>query len=202
MAPIDDSGLATFFAALGAAQGTAGPIGELTAHLATGNRDPLVYREVRERHGFGAEPWFQAQRLDIVLAYARACSERGRRLSDGQLAELRALRSFLHVRDGEFAENRPAEVASIVREQVEEILADAVINDAEDVYQVEFQAAFGLGYDDYLSMARIVFERVWSDLQREESAGNGSPAERKRAALGPIVRMATARARTSGALLH
>jgi hypothetical protein len=200
--PVDHD-LPAFFSEVGTSQGTMGPIGELVAQIATGHLDPISYHSICERHGVAREPWLRSQCLDLVLSYVRHCLTSGQGLSPEHVRSLRALQSFLRVRDGEFLALRPAEVASVIREQLDEILADAVIDDGEELYQVELQAVFGLGYDDYLAMTRVVFERVSADLSiqaRAAEAPAAAAAAKKLDTLAPVVRIATARARTLGAL--
>jgi hypothetical protein len=182
--------------------GTRGPTGELIALLASGHSEPIAYHEIVERHGVARETWFRQQSLDLVLGYARACLETGA-LDANRQSDISHLKEFMDVGEGEFATQRPAEVASLLQEQLEMILADGVIDENEDLYQVELQKAFDLGYDQYLLFTRVVLERVWARLSH--MADNATDLEagwarRRLYALEPLYRLAVAQPRTLGTL--
>lgn len=193
--------LVGYFRNLSENQGVEGPIGELTAYLAGGNIDSSYYQTVVEKYGLASERWFEGQRLDLLLGYTQSCIDAGERLTTLQIEHLKLLRSFLRIRDGEFASVRPAEVATILREQLHLILTDAFIDTEEDLYQTQLQNLFGLGYDDYFRMTRVVFERVWDDLKIEyNSLMHQEITVAKMVALEPLVRLAVAQTRSLGAL--
>lgn len=124
-------------------------------------------------------------------------------LSPPRLKDITTLQTLLRIPPSAYSKVRPVEVATILRQQLEEILADAVIDRAEDLYQVELQAIFGLGYDEYLRMTRVVFERVWDELQQEAALQHVDRAALihvKITAIEPIVRLALAQPRSTGAL--
>lgn len=196
--------VARHFTKVVAAGGDQGPIGELAAVLATGRLDRAALWAVFERHGAEREAWFRRQLLDLVLGYVDAALTDTDSLSAETLADVRALRSALHIADGEFMTLRAAELAAIMRGQLERILDDAVVTDAEELEQVDLQAAFGVGYDDYLLLTRTAFEAAYSALRDQEACAGSAEAiddvRRKLAALEPVYRLATARQRTLGGL--
>jgi hypothetical protein len=195
-------GLRAHFRALVVTQGTQGPIGELIAALSGEHLDRADYDRICGRHGIDTDIWFRRQVLDLVLGYVTQELEKGP-LSAGAQRDLRELRHFLQVTDGEFMKHRAAEVATLLREQFDAILADFVIDDAEELQQVELQALFGLSYDDYLALIRGPLERAVAELSQLSRQGNRegrSTAVAKLAALDPMYRLATARPRRPGAL--
>lgn len=194
--------LPAHFTKLAAQQGVTGAIGELTAHLASGEAEWKFYVEVVERYGLEREPWFAPQRLDLLLGFASECLESGELLHPTQLENLRRLKTFLRVTDGEFLQHRPREIAHLLREQLGIVLSDAVIDAQEDLYLVSLQTLFGLGYDSFLSLTRAVFENAWADLEsRKVMDGEESHAVAvKKKLLEPIVRLAALQQRSLGAL--
>lgn len=193
-----DTHLQTFFSGLSARQGKSGPIGELTAHLAAGESDSLFYRAVCEKYGVRNESSFLAQRLDALLAYANVCLEEDVRFTPAQLQNLNTLRTFLQIRDGEFASRRPVEVADILCRQLDEHLRDEILDDAEELYQTELQRIFGIGYDEYLAYTRPIIERVHAELEAKAPADEN--ALHRLSVLLPIIRLVRAQRRSRGAL--
>jgi hypothetical protein len=191
------------FAHLALQIGTRGAIGEVTALLAAGQTSPTSYLEVVERHGVARELWFQKDRLDLVIGFVRSILELGPLNTEHQ-RDVIQLKEFLHVAEGELASERPAEIASLLQEQLEIILADREINEEEDLYQVELQRAFDLGYDQYLLLIRTVLEKVWADLSAIAVGNAVSPEavriRKQRTTLEPLYRLAVAQPRTLGAL--
>ena len=194
----------TFFTAWIATNGAGGPAGEIAAWLASGGIDAAGYTEIVGRHGAGHEHWFHDSMLDLVLAYARV------RLAEGILnlsdvADIRVLRMALHVEDADLYERRPAELSAFLQETYEAILADGYIDEREDLYLVEVQAAFGLSYDQFLMLARPALERAATGLRLGLQLGTASRDDReivqeKLAALEPTYLLATAHRRSLGAL--
>jgi hypothetical protein len=195
-----DATVAEYFAAV-ASRGNRGPIGELAVVLSRGILEPVVFLEHVKAHGLGGENWFRRQVLDLSFGFIVAGLDGGA-FRPGYLEKVRRLNAFLHIADGDFFEFRPAEIAAVIGEQLDEILSDAEISREEELHQAELQAAFGLGYDDYLALGRTAFERAFFDLQMESAFAGPAQASalRKLQALSPIYRMATARTRTLGSL--
>ena len=196
-------GLPSHFTRLGAKQGVTGAIGELTAHLGSGLMDWNFYFGVCERYGLEREPWFAPQRLDLLLGFANECLQNRELLHPAQLQTLRRLRTFLRIEEGEFLQHRPSEIAQILREQLEVVLSDEVIDAGEDLYLASLQSLFGLGYDSFLSLTRVVFETAWAELEfreLEDDADSRSAIAVKKKLLEPMVRLATLQHRSVGAL--
>ncbi|MEP6689783.1 MAG: hypothetical protein ABJD07_01435 [Gemmatimonadaceae bacterium] len=192
------------FARVADERGVAGPAGELIALLATGWTEPGAYLEVVDRRGVRREVWFHKDRLDLVLGFVAFALEIGR-LDADHLRDVTQLKEWLEVADGEFAAFRPAEVATLLQAQLEDILEDFEIDSPEDLYQFELQRAFDLGYDQYLTFTRPVVERVWAELAGTvaiaSAASNASTMQLRRqaAALEPLYRLATSHAPRIGA---
>jgi hypothetical protein len=183
--------------------GTRGAIGEVTALLAAGQTSSTAYLELVEQHGVAREGWFQKDRLDLVIGFVRSILELGP-LNPEHQRDVSRLKEFLRIAEGELASERPAEIASLLQEQLEIILADREINEQEDLYQVELQRAFDLGYDQYLLLIRSVLERVWADLSVLVVGDSTHPEavriRRQLTALEPMYRLAVVQSRTLGAL--
>lgn len=191
------------FAQLAIRRGTRGAIGELTEILASGQTAPEQYHEIVLRDGLEREIWFRKDRLDLVLGYVASVLESGTLDSDRQ-RDVLMLKEWLDIAEGDFAMYRPSEVAVILQNQLEIILADWQVDEAEDVYQVALQTAFDLGYDQYLAFTRVALERAWAELstltEAGESCQSNSVLQGRRAALEPLYRLAIAQPRTLGDL--
>ena len=195
-----DDAIAEHFA-LVASRGNRGPIGELAVLLSRGVLDPVAFAEHVKAHGLAGVDWFRRQVVDLAFGFIVKGLEGGG-VKPGHLGKVRRVNAFLHITDGEFLKLRPAEVAAVIGEQLDLILTDSEISREEELHQVELQAAFGLGYDDYLALGRTAFERAYFDL--ELVSRFPGPAQfglqRKLDALTPMYRMAIARKRTLGSL--
>jgi len=165
----------------------------------------MEFTEIVRQHGCAADDWFRDAMLDLVLAYATE------RLTGGppklpDVSDLRLLQMALRIEEGEFFERRPAEISSLIQAQFDSILQDGVIDDAEDLYVVELQAAFGLSYDQLMTLARPAVERAVLTLRTgigiadPWTDANCRSALEKLAALEPTYLLVTARRRSLGAL--
>lgn len=184
-------------------RGTRGAIGELTGILASGKADPERYHEIVARDGLEREIWFRKDRLDLVLGYVESALETGS-LDRERQRDISALKEWLDIAEGDFARYRPSEVSAILQKQLELILADLRVDEAEDVYQVVLQTAFDLGYDQYLAFPRVTLERAWAELSTLSETAGSRPStdhlQSRRAALEPLYRLAIAQPRTLGDL--
>lgn len=192
--------IAAHFEAI-AENGRKGPIGELVVLLSTGELENSAFAAHVRRHGVAGEKWFLSQLLDLSLGFIQSGLDGGR-MTQEHLADVRKLNAFFRIKDGDFIANRPAEVAAVLSAQLEVILEDSVLSEAEELLQVELQSCFGLGYDEYLTLTRVPFEHAILDLQLR-AGGQGAVAQdarRKLAALEPMYRLVTAQRRTLGGL--
>lgn len=144
--------------------------------------------------------------LDLVLDYVGTIAERGR-ISFDAAKDVEMLKVDFEIREGDFFVHRPVEVAVILSHQLDRILEDLQIDNAEDLYQVELQKAFDLGYDQYLQLTRPAFERMLltSQLAVAEAEAQGDSEavlrlQEKASALEPIVRLSLLQPRSIGAL--
>jgi AcrR family transcriptional regulator len=186
------------FASVLASTGDHGPVGNLVRAMVNEQLSEDRFTSIVDAYGVRRDSWFRGQVLDLVLGYIVSALESHPRLRPEHQADIKMLRKHLEIRDGEFMERRPAEVAAILNEQFERILEDGIIDSEEELYQVELQAAFGLGYDDYLAVTRRACENAYSDLQL--LAARDSEALQKLRALEPLYRLVTLRPRGLGAL--
>lgn len=195
-----------FFAEYCKTIGSGGPIGEAVERLASGHIDPGLFGDLNAKHGIAREHWFRAGALDLVLAFISHLLVGGK-LSADDVVAIRLLKTALHVREGDFIAHRPAETAEILESQLEEILADNRIEEAEDLYMVELQAAFDLSYDEYLQLVRRPLANAIATLRPSEahaappeatSADSNSPP-RYLDALTEMYRLASSTRRSLGA---
>jgi hypothetical protein len=192
-----------YFTAFGAERGTHGAIGEVVALLGRADAEPTSMDSIFAKHGLSKEPWFLPQCADLLVGFATFQLEMSAYPKATVVASIRLLRRLLRIADGTLSSLRPGEVATLVRAELEDALADAWLSNQELLSQAELQAALGIGYDDFLAFARIVFENAWTDLLEQERQASGDAAEivrLKKNALEPMVKLATSRPRTLGAI--
>jgi hypothetical protein len=184
--------IAAHFRALAASIGTQGPIGELTKMLASETMDAGAFATLRKRHGVDGEEWFRKQIYDLFLDYLRVVVE-GKPATAADLADIRRLRLFLRINDGDLLTHRPAELTELLNEQIEHILDDRVVTASEELLQVELQSALGIGYDDYLKLTRYGIEQVYSSLRMQalERGEGGALARQQLKAIEPVYLLAT-----------
>jgi hypothetical protein len=195
--PATQSFVATHFQLALAEHGGRGPVGQILRLLADGSLTADAFDVVAADHGVRREEWFRGQILDLFLGLVRALLATSR-LRVEHRAPLQALRRQLAIPDGEFMVRRPAEVAAIVDEQLEQMLSDGIIDGPEELEQVELQAAFGLAYDDYLLISRRAVERAYTELT--DLTSRSPDTARKRRLLEPLYLLVTSRPRSAGAL--
>lgn len=181
--------IAQFFAGWSSARLSDGPIGRLTSLLAAERMDPADYDALCAEFGVCDDPGFRVQALDLVVAYVEHALERGAPGTELAVDAI-ALRRFLRIPDGEFAERRPGEVARVLNAQLTRVLEDFEIDSAEELYQVELQTAFGLSYDDYLRFAQPALERTFAALREAADTSQAADVTRKLALLEPVYRLA------------
>lgn len=90
--------------------------------------------------------------LDIILAFARSCSE-DLDLTPHQLDCVGTLKRLFRIKEGDFLRFREPDVHEAVSVQLELILADGYIERAEDLHLVGLQKMFDLGFDEFTRMA-------------------------------------------------
>lgn len=104
----------------------------------------------------------KAQTMDVVLDYAELILEDDC-LSDDEIINIRHLRRFFAIEDGEFLEyGKRDRVEAILIEQLEKLYADNKIDKEEMLHKSELQGLFGLGYDDYQDIVNKVAIEAYS----------------------------------------
>lgn len=136
-----------------------GPLAQLVRLLAMQRLDPVEADRVWEDYGLAKDQAFRGPMLDLVLGYVEHALAEGPPSRDLAM-DANLLRWFFRIPDGEFAELRPVEVEAILTREFERILSDSVVDFAEELQQVELQAAFGISYDDYLRLTKAAFEHA------------------------------------------
>lgn len=202
----DDSHIQVYFTERLTDTNPAGWVRDVVSLASEGNLDPISFQDAITQHGLAKEQGLRKTALDLILDFITWSLERGA-MTSGVLKEVDELKRFMDVREGEFFAFRPVEVATLLTSQLDGILQDLSIDRAEDLYQVELQAAFDLGYDQYFALTRRAFEAAMEDwrLQFERAVERRDTAavailERKGRALEPVVNLALVQPRSLGAL--
>jgi hypothetical protein len=169
-----------------------------------GNRQTL--EQILDLHGLSQNEAVRKEIIDLVLQFVEESLRQGG-LTDSLIAEIKEMKLFLDVREGEFFNYRPVEISEILIKQLNAILDDFIIDRREDLYQVELQAAFDLGYDQYFALTRRAFEEaveLWDAQIRQAQASHQGDViatlKDKREELEPFVKLALAQQRTIGGL--
>lgn len=166
-----------FFADWVAANGNKGAVGEVADWLASGGFEPAEFAQIVERHGVRHEAWFRDGLLDLAVAFVRESFQTGV-LNAADATDIRLLRRILHIEDAALFDHRRTELCTFLQETLETFLVDGAIDESEDLCLVEIQAAFGLSYDQMLSLARPALEAAVADLSL--STGEARNPERLR----------------------
>jgi hypothetical protein len=149
------SGMSTrdLFVRFAVAEPVDGPLGDIADLLAAGTLDRQsfdgVAAGVSER---GDVRRFRDGLLDLVL-YAARESLRDHALSGDEAALLRELTTLFRVVEGEFSARRREPLARLLRDEMRRLADDGVLDWTEAAYLDAIQAAFRLGYDEFLDLA-------------------------------------------------
>jgi hypothetical protein len=191
---VDDSSqqpastLARHFKGIASVQRGNEPTREIVELLATNQSDPIAFNAILARNEIASGGRFRTEALDLVLEYIRYVLA-DRAISATEREDVRVLRRILDVEDGELMHLRRRELAILLGYQLDYVLDDALIDDPEELFQVELQAALGLGYDDYLTLIRPSVERVFAALRSltgDPSGVKSESTERKLNLLEPF----------------
>jgi hypothetical protein len=79
---------------------------------------------------------------------------RDHRLSQDELQRIRRLKHVLFLGDGALLRLQRGKIVGLMRSELGAIIADGLEDTDEAVHQVDLQGALGLGYDEYLGLAR------------------------------------------------
>lgn len=121
----------------------------------------ILYLDYIDAHGIQLKD-IKGQTMDVILDYAELILEDDY-LSDIEIQNIRILRNFFCIEDGEFLEYGKRErVESILVEQLEKLYADNKIDKDEMLHKSELQGLFGLGYDDYQEIVNKVAIEAYS----------------------------------------
>lgn len=92
---------------------------------------------------------------DAAVAVALECIRQAiadRTLTDTELGVIRAVKRMCGVEEGDILRLREEEVADLLREAMELILADTFVSSREASYKVALQEAFDLSYDEFYAL--------------------------------------------------
>lgn len=96
-------------------------------------------------------------------------------LSLEEAQTLRSLKRLLGVDEGDLLHFEHQEVRLMVAAEVSTILADGRVDRAEGLHQSALQEALGLGYDEYVELAKIPIQVLIDRLFAEASASGLTP---------------------------
>lgn len=167
-----------YFRRLAATGQYGGPLLQEIERLADGTLSPSIHSEILKGEAVLRDPHFRAAELDLVLGYIQDRADRGP-LSADDFESLRAIKTALEVREGELLKHRRIEIAYLLGDQLETILEDGVIDKPEELYQVELQDAFDLGYDQYLALIGPRVEQAVSRHQDDLRLATSSDEQKK-----------------------
>lgn len=134
--------------------------GEILDRLAEGSLDRSSYDAIVASAPAPERGAFAIERLDLVLFVARAFLV-DHSLDHQEAETLRQLATLLHVQDGEFVRYRSEALGALLRAEMRRVVSDGIVDWTEEAYLAAIQAAFRLGYDEFLDLA-------CGDLTREE----------------------------------
>lgn len=102
------------------------------------------------------------QAMDFVLDYAELALE-DNYLSESEISNIKWLRMFFRIEDGEFLEyGKRDRVEKVLIEELEKLYADNKIDKEEMLRKSALQGLFGLGYDDYQDIVNKVAIEAYS----------------------------------------
>ena len=129
-----------------------GVLGELTDLLAEGVLDRPRYDALTATVDDTERAAFDDGRLDLLLYVARDFLA-DHSLDANEAQTLRELTILLRVREGEFTQRRSGPLGRLLRTEMGRIAADGLLDWTEEAYLAALQAAFRLGYDEFLALA-------------------------------------------------
>ena len=133
----------------------------LSAVLQKKSVSTVLFLEYIDDHGIQLKD-IKGQTMDVILDYAELILEDDY-LSAVEIQNIRILRNFFCIEDGEFLEyGKRGRVESILIEQLEKLYADNKIDKEEMLHKSELQGLFGLGYDDYQEIVNKVAIEAYS----------------------------------------
>lgn len=97
--------------------------------------------------------------VELVLYYIRTCLA-DQDLSSSELATIRDLKRLFGIQEGDFTKHAEEEVGELLASELSHSLEDQEVDDDEAVQAERLQAAFGLGYDEFLDLTRPLFDEV------------------------------------------
>lgn len=106
---------------------------DLVAGCARGSLTVAERRRILERAGVSRDPNYRKAELDLVISFLQGAVESGSFDVEHQQA-FAQLKELFEVQEGEFLRYRTVEVATLLHSQLEQILADEVIDPQEDEY--------------------------------------------------------------------
>jgi hypothetical protein len=114
------------------------------------------------------------------------------RISEGEMGNILALKRIFSLEEEDLLALQENAIADLLRMEMEKVLADEHVDDAEAMHQSDLQRALGLGYDDYLRLTRAsirpLVERMLAQA-RDQGGAQREDTLRKLQGLQTVLRI-------------
>lgn len=114
-------------------------------------------------------------------------------LCEAEADAIEELKYVFGLDEGDLPSLQPAQTRDFLSSEIESMVADGAIDDAESLRKSGLQRALGLGYDQFLFLAqdgmRPVVERILEDARHERRHGGSSPSVERLKRLRTFVRI-------------
>lgn len=93
--------------------------------------------------------------LSVVIDYAKDCLK-DNILTEQEMQNIKLLKTFLRIREGDFYKKRLKDVRTILTLQLRRMYEDNVIDKSEATMKTDLQELFNLSYDQFLDIVNDV----------------------------------------------
>lgn len=142
-----------------------------------------------------------SDRGSALVRFALGCVEEAihdHRLGPQELADIQTLKRWFRIPEGEILRRSPRTVERAIQETMRVVLHDHTVDEEEARYKVELQAAFDLGYDEFMALCHGPLCDSWDalaleyDKVRDRSSDEMYDLSVKMVALGRTLGLSTA----------
>ena len=169
------------------------PLRRVIAGLASGALTRAERLSILSEAGVQCDPQYIEAETALVLSFFTT-SVNGRRFGPEEAESFEILKLVCDVREGAFLRYCRGSLVETLESQLEAILADQIVDPAEDEYQARLQDALDLGLDQYMALCGNGFKRAALNLQealeRETRPAERDEIQRRMRELEPTVRIA------------
>ena len=123
----------------------------------------LIYNEdlsvetlnaVLEKYNIKSIDVIKEELLDLILIYINLALN-DHILSENEKKNIRLLKIYFKIKEGDFYKYRFSEVEEILQRQFERLYMDDKIDESEELHKVDLQEIFGLSYDQFDSFKAV-----------------------------------------------